>query len=64
MPPPGWLPPEIAAAWDDWLRCRTVSEPAALASVAENAARTAADAARVYPSGGRRAPRRPGRRLA
>ncbi|MDX3453575.1 AAA family ATPase [Streptomyces sp. ME02-8801-2C] len=47
VPPPGWLPPEIAAAWDDWLRCRTVSEPAALASVAENAARTAADAARV-----------------
>ncbi|WP_180989393.1 hypothetical protein [Streptomyces cahuitamycinicus] len=47
VPPPEWLPSEIAAAWDDWLRCRTVSDPAALASVSENAARTAADAARV-----------------
>ncbi|MFF9026645.1 AAA family ATPase [Streptomyces iakyrus] len=46
-PPPDWLPSEIAAAWDDWLRCRTVSDPAVLASVSENAARTAADAARV-----------------
>src|SRR5690606_37278677 len=45
--PPYWLPSQIAAAWDDWLRCRTVTDPAALASVAENAARTAADAARV-----------------
>lgn len=47
VPPPDWLPSQIAAAWDDWLRCRTVTDPAALASVAENAARTAADAARV-----------------
>ncbi|MGW0576562.1 AAA family ATPase [Streptomyces sp. NPDC002920] len=47
VPPPDWLPSEIAAAWDDWLRCRTVSDPASLASVAEKAARTAADAARV-----------------
>ncbi|WP_228991398.1 AAA family ATPase [Streptomyces sp. DH8] len=47
VPPPDWLPSEIAAAWDDWLRCRTVSDPAVLASVSENAARTAADAARV-----------------
>ncbi|MEU6382811.1 AAA family ATPase [Streptomyces bauhiniae] len=47
VPPPDWLPSEIAAAWDDWLRCRTVSDPAVLASAAENAARTAADAARV-----------------
>ncbi|MET9112969.1 hypothetical protein ABZX38_02065 [Streptomyces longwoodensis] len=46
VPPPDWLPSQIAAAWDDWLRCRTVTDPAALASVAENAARTAA-AARV-----------------
>ncbi|MFD4974933.1 hypothetical protein [Streptomyces sp. NPDC058424] len=47
VPPPDWLPPEIAAAWDDWLRCRTASDSAVLASVSENAARTAADAARV-----------------
>lgn len=47
VPPPDWLPSEIAAAWDHWLRCRTVSDPAALASTAENAARIAADAARV-----------------
>lgn len=47
VPPPDWLPPAIAAAWDDWLRCRTVSDPVALASGAENAARIAADAARV-----------------
>ncbi|GAA0917322.1 AAA family ATPase [Streptomyces thermoalcalitolerans] len=47
VPPPDWLPSEIAAAWDDWLRCRTISDPAVLASVAENAARIAADAARV-----------------
>ncbi|WP_338784302.1 AAA family ATPase [Streptomyces sp. DG1A-41] len=47
VPPPDWLPSEIAAAWDDWLHCRTVSDPAVLASASENAARTAADAARV-----------------
>lgn len=47
VPPPDWLPSDIAAAWDDWLRCRTVSDLAALASVAESAAQTAADAARV-----------------
>ncbi|MFD8809913.1 AAA family ATPase [Streptomyces sp. NPDC059627] len=47
VPPPDWLPSEIAAAWDDWLRCRTAADPTALASIAENAARTAADAARV-----------------
>ncbi|WP_043195586.1 AAA family ATPase [Streptomyces sp. NRRL WC-3725] len=38
-PPPDWLPSEIAAAWDDWLRCRTVSDPVVLASAAEHAAR-------------------------
>ncbi|MFH8441437.1 chromosome segregation protein SMC [Streptomyces sp. NPDC018026] len=47
MPPPGWLPAEIAEAWNDWLRCRTVSDPAVLASLAVNAAQTAADAARI-----------------
>ncbi|MFE1297867.1 hypothetical protein [Streptomyces sp. NPDC058731] len=45
--PTDWLPSEIAAAWEGWLRCRTVSDPAALASVSEDAARIAADAARV-----------------
>ncbi|MFC9510082.1 AAA family ATPase [Streptomyces sp. NPDC057002] len=47
VPPPDWLPSEIAAAWDDWLRCRTVSDPAVLATVSADAARTAADAARI-----------------
>jgi predicted ATPase len=47
VPPPDWLPSEIAAAWDDWLGCRTLSDPAVLASVSLNAARTAADAAQV-----------------
>ncbi|MGW2772131.1 AAA family ATPase [Streptomyces olivaceoviridis] len=47
VPPPDWLPSEIAAAWDDWLRCRTMSDPVVLASAAEHAARIAADAARV-----------------
>ncbi|MGW0989074.1 AAA family ATPase, partial [Streptomyces sp. NPDC002486] len=47
VPPPGWLPSEIAAAWEDWLRCRTVSDPVVLATVSADAARTAADAARI-----------------
>ncbi|MET8393767.1 AAA family ATPase [Streptomyces anthocyanicus] len=47
VPPPGWLPSDIAEAWNDWLRCRTVSDPAVLASLAVSAAQTAADAARI-----------------
>lgn len=47
VPPPGWLPSEIAEAWNDWLRCRTVADPAVLASLAVSAAQTAADAARI-----------------
>ncbi|MFF3286420.1 AAA family ATPase [Streptomyces sp. NPDC003023] len=47
VPPPAWLPQPLAAAWDDWLACRSVTDPAALAERAEAAARIAADAARV-----------------
>ncbi|MFF3877178.1 AAA family ATPase [Streptomyces sp. NPDC001978] len=46
-PPPAWLDPSIAAAWDDWLACRTLTEPAELAARAESAARIVVDTCRI-----------------
>ncbi|MGW0705315.1 AAA family ATPase [Streptomyces sp. NPDC002643] len=46
VPPPAWLPSALASAWEDWLRCRTVDDPATLVERAPAAARTVADACR------------------
>ncbi|WP_329075115.1 AAA family ATPase [Streptomyces niveus] len=46
-PPPGWLAPELAAAWDGWLACRDSVDPRTLADRAQPAATQVADACRV-----------------
>jgi energy-coupling factor transporter ATP-binding protein EcfA2 len=47
VPPPAWLPPALAAAWDDWLACRSLTDPEVLAERAQAAARVVADVCRV-----------------
>lgn len=46
-PPPGWLAPELAAAWDEWLACRESIDARTLADRAQPAAAQVADACRV-----------------